>query len=186
MPVEAVCTPPADFDIQVTPATPIVGDVVIFTASATGTLPISYTWDFGDGFTTTGEQVTHTFTIAGDLAIVLIVQNSCGAQTLNLVIPVVAACTPLTDLEVGFSPLTPTVSELVTFTASATGSPPIRYTWEFGDGSTAMGEVVTHNFVSVGVNGVSLAVQNPCTTHHSRWRWMYRWRQSSIITTCRS
>ena len=86
-----------------------------------------------------------------------------GHETLNLVIPVVAACTPLTDLEVGFSPLTPTVGELVTFNANANGSPPISYTWEFGDGTTAMGEVVTHAFSIVGMNGVSLAVQNPCT-----------------------
>ena len=31
----------------------------------------------------TGEQVTHTFTTAGDLAIVLIVQNSCGARDIE-------------------------------------------------------------------------------------------------------
>jgi PKD repeat protein len=111
-----------------------------------------------------GEEVTHTFTTTGKYSISLDIENKCGEHRLDLVITVEAACTPLTDLEVAFSPLKPKVDELVTFSASANGSLPISYTWDFGDGFTAEGEVAVHAFNIAGINMVRLQAQNPCTS----------------------
>jgi chitinase len=162
MEVTELCQPISTLDASFTPPTPLVGEVVTFTGSATGTLPISYTWDFGDGFSGTGEVVTHSFLTNGEHTVDLTAQNACDAQTLELVVPVVAACEPLTDLTGSFTPLTPILGEVVTLTASASGTLPITYTWDFGDGFTAFGDVVTHAFGTVGDHTVILTGQNTC------------------------
>jgi hypothetical protein len=69
------------------PLTPTVGQVVTFAGTATGTLPLTYTWDFGDG---TGAlapcslplatcSVTHSYALPGDYAVILIATNCVSA-----------------------------------------------------------------------------------------------------------
>jgi len=81
---------------------------------------------------------------------------------LPVTLTVVAPCQGITDLITDHTPITPTVGELVTFTASASGTLPITYTWEFDDGSSALGEVVTHVFDSQGIHVLTLTVENTC------------------------
>jgi len=48
------------------PATPLVGQAVTFTANATGGMaPYSFSWDFGDGGTGTGSSATHVYAMSG-------------------------------------------------------------------------------------------------------------------------
>jgi PKD repeat protein len=61
-----------------------------------------------------------------------------------------------------WTPLTPTAGQLVTFAASATGTAPVTFTWEFGGGSTATGQQVTHTFADTGTYAVTLTAANPC------------------------
>ena len=60
--------------------------------SATGTPPFSYTWEFGDGGSATGQNSQHTYTTAGNYSIVLDViggdKSSCKAATQVLVQPI--------------------------------------------------------------------------------------------------
>ncbi|MBN1874333.1 MAG: S8 family serine peptidase [Anaerolineae bacterium] len=57
------CVPLAGLNLIVTPSFPEEGDVLTFTATvAMGTLPVTYTWDFGDGTAGIGNVVTHTYT----------------------------------------------------------------------------------------------------------------------------
>jgi len=53
---------------------------VDFTDASTGE-PTSWSWDFGDGTTSTAENPTHTFTSAGDHVVQLTVANSAGSNT---------------------------------------------------------------------------------------------------------
>jgi subtilisin family serine protease len=128
--------------------------------------PITGTLAAGDGiaievtFDTTGLAEG---TYVGALGIV----NSDPNQhfvPVPVTLTVLAPCDPLADLAAEFTPITPTVGELVTFTASASGTGPITYDWDFGDGSTATGEVVTHVFTSVDTHVVTLTATNPCGT----------------------
>ena len=160
--VTALCQPISSLNASFAPPTPSVGEVVTFTASASGTLPINYTWDFGDGFTASGIVVTHAFSTMGDHTVTLTAQNACDSQSREMIVPVLAACEPLTNLTSSFTPLTPTLSEVVTFTANATGSLPITYTWDFGDGFTGIGDVVMHAFSTLGDQTVTLTAQNAC------------------------
>jgi PKD repeat protein len=77
-------------------------------------------------------------------------------------IPVIltVTCTAVSDLSFSFLPETPMVDEVVSFEATASGAPPILYAWDFGDGTTDIGEVVTHTFDAPGVYTVTLTATN--------------------------
>jgi len=82
-----------------TPQEPIIGQEVAFTAESSydpagiRTKSItSYAWNFGDGETGTGKNVTHTYTAVGDYQASLTVTDDDGAQgstarTVHVVVP---------------------------------------------------------------------------------------------------
>ncbi len=77
------------------PAAPLMGTELVFTATATGTLPISYTWDFGDDSAlASGITATHTFTAGGTYTITLTAINTCGMQVIQQAVTI----TPLKPL----------------------------------------------------------------------------------------
>jgi subtilisin family serine protease len=69
-------------------------------------------------------------------------------------------CTPISDLDFSFLPGTPLEGETTTFTATASGAPPILFAWDFGDENTGMGEVVTHTYEVAGTYTVTLTAAN--------------------------
>jgi len=80
----------------------------------------------------------------------------------------VEACRPITALDFGWSPTTPTVGLPASFTAQVTpptATTPITYTWDFGDGHMAVGTtpVVSHVYTATGTYTVTLWAQNACT-----------------------
>jgi uncharacterized repeat protein (TIGR01451 family) len=84
--VTSACTPVGGAGFIFAPAAPKVGQSVSFTAAITaGTLPITYTWKFGDGQQTvvTTPQVKHTFPLTNTVrtyAVLLSAANACGSQ----------------------------------------------------------------------------------------------------------
>ena len=65
-------------------ASPTSGDVpftVYFTGNATGgILPYSYNWNFGDGFSSTQQNPSHTYNAAGNYTATLTVTDNQGSQ----------------------------------------------------------------------------------------------------------
>lgn len=55
-------------------------------------------------------------------------------------------------------PILPSAGETVTFTAGAAGLPDYYYDWDFGDGGTGNGQVVSHAFADPGLYSVSLEI----------------------------
>lgn len=116
-----------------------------------------YEWDFGDGTSGEGVSVSHTYTVAGTLTVVLKVTDDGGktaraSKTLVVTEPgeptdggaiATFTATPLT----GESPLT------VTFNAAASyhpvqGNSITSYTWNFGDGVTGAGVMTSHTYAT--------------------------------------
>ncbi len=59
----------------------VTGLQVAFDATVTGTLPLTYTWDFGDGATANVEDPVHTYAVGGCYTVTLVVDNGCGPDT---------------------------------------------------------------------------------------------------------
>ena len=72
-----------------------VGSLVLFGASVSGgTAPLSYSWRFGDGTSSTSALTTHDWSSAGTYAIDLTVTDSLGARaSQSLTVTVTAAVT---------------------------------------------------------------------------------------------
>lgn len=82
------CEPPMVLDVVWTPSEPMAGEVITFTASVTGTEPMRYNWDFGDGITGTKAIVEHVYAADGSYTVSLVVGNGCGTATAELVVTV--------------------------------------------------------------------------------------------------
>jgi uncharacterized repeat protein (TIGR01451 family) len=54
---------------------------VTFDATATGAAPLTFAWDFGDGYTSNLEDPVHTYAETGCYAVTLTVSNGCGEAT---------------------------------------------------------------------------------------------------------
>jgi hypothetical protein len=69
------CVPVSDTEFDWTPPVPVAGENVSFTGTASGTLPISFTWDFGDGDLGEGQVVAHTYDEADVYTVVMTATN---------------------------------------------------------------------------------------------------------------
>lgn len=90
--IEVETEPVAGFE-----ATVHLDEVTFTNLSENGT---SYTWDFGDGTTSTEENPTHTYTTTGEFVVTLTVANNCGiavaSQTVTIVLSSTEELSPTT------------------------------------------------------------------------------------------
>jgi hypothetical protein len=79
--VTTVCIPVSGADFAFVPLAPQAGEVVTFTSAvAAGTMPITYTWDLGDGGIGGGQVVTHAYGVTGVYTVTLTAANGCPSQ----------------------------------------------------------------------------------------------------------
>lgn len=148
-------------------ATPTYGTAPLTVAFAGGGIDaggnglVSFSWNFGDGRTASGPTTTHTYSTPGDYTARLTVVDGNGstAQAATRIV-VVSGSNRFPTAEIVATPNTGQAPLLVVFEGSATDSDGIviRYDWNFGDGGTAIGQVVEHVFLDPGTYGVSLTV----------------------------
>ena len=150
---------PLNVTIVASPTTVQVGDAVAFTATVTqavGTLEIDrYEWSFGDGGSavTTGNATSRVYSGAGRRVVEVTAVEKDGRIGTGRVEVDVTPRSPL-NVNVTATPSPATVDEVVTFTATASGTtvPIDRYEWDFGDGTTATttGNIVNHVYREAG------------------------------------
>jgi len=159
---------------------PVVADFIGFPTSGNAPLLVSFTdlsqgtvtswlWDFGDGATSTSQNVAHNYTTYGQFTVTLTVTGPSGTDTETKVAyievgkgtvaqedpptgPVIDA-EPNADFRgtprVGPAPLT------VSFVDASIGQWGSR-SWSFGDGGTATGSSPVHTYVTPGTYTVTL------------------------------
>ncbi|MBN1140012.1 MAG: PKD domain-containing protein, partial [Anaerolineae bacterium] len=138
----------------------ITGTQVAFDATVTGVEPLTYTWTFGDGGTSSEEDPTHTYVWTGCYTPTLTVSNQCGQDTWW---ERICVCEAVAGADFTWFPTNPWVGETIDFTGSvAAGSPPLNWHWDFDDGTTAGGQSVLHAFATPGDHLVILTVTNGC------------------------
>jgi len=116
--------------------------------------PDSWTWNFGDGSTSTEQNPQHTYMEAGSYIVCLNVSSVCGnTQRCELITVTCNAPSP------GFSFAINGLS--VTFTDASNGDP-TDWTWDFGDGNMSMEQNPQHTYDAPGSYEVCLKVANDC------------------------
>ena len=113
------------------------GDTATFSAIATdaGNDELTYTWDFGDGETGTGADISHTFTSNGDYPVTLIVRDSDGASTSQTLDVTVSNVAPVIESLTGDTEINEGDTASFSAIASDAGNDELTYTWDFGDGT---------------------------------------------------
>jgi PKD repeat protein len=115
---------------------------------------VSYEWDFGDDETGDGVTVEHTYTEKGTYAVTLVVTDSTGATAARTDEVQALSLAPVAKFTV--APYYVTVDETVWFDASDSYDPDgeiVEYLWDFGDGTTDEGVVVSHEYTSAQGTG---------------------------------
>ncbi len=72
-------------DFSFSPALPFTGGAVNFsvTTAQGSTLPVGFTWDFGDGGSANGQDVEHVYAHAGDYPLVMTASNCAGTVAVS-------------------------------------------------------------------------------------------------------
>lgn len=149
------------------PSTLEVGQAGTFTAfvndNATG--PLSYTWNWGDGTSGTGLVATNSYNEAGTYTVTFTAEGPGNTDVETCLVtvtdppveaPVLANCTA--------TPTTAGIGETVRFSATATGTSPITYQWNFGDGATANTLQASHAYSEPGQYTATLTASNEAGT----------------------
>ena len=131
--------------------------VFTFTNETSGTTPLDYVWDFGDGITSTEGSPVHAYAIPGEYSVSLTASDLCGSVGISHGVTAVCAAP-----QAGFSWLGEELS--VTFTNQSTGRFPLSFLWDFGDGITSTLTSPMHLYSLPDIFDVSLSATDLCGT----------------------
>lgn len=133
---------------------------VNFNNTTTGA--ISYSWDFGDGGTSSGTNPSHNYTTPGSYTVILVATNAGGCKD-TVIKP---AFVSIGSLSASFTKSTNTTctGNLVNFTNTSFPGPG-NATWYFGDGGSATtNSAASHAYAAAGTYTIKLVVHyNNCS-----------------------
>ncbi len=143
--------------IVANPSTGAAPVSISFDATVSGGTPdYTYSWNFGDGSSSSVKNPTHTYAIPGTFTVTLtVVDDLSRTATTTISIPVTAPLQVIgsADYNTGNAPLT------IHFTSSVSGgTPSYSYYWNFGDGTNSVEASPSHIYSSAGTYQTTLTV----------------------------
>ncbi len=144
------------------PTSPTVGETIDFTDESTdtdGTIE-SWSWSFGDGYSSDTQNPSHSYSSAGTYTVELTVTDDSGKSDTAQQEIVVTDGSPEADFI--YEPEVPIEGETVQFTdQSADPDGTIEsWSWSFGDGSSSTSQNPTHSYSSSGTYTVEMTVED--------------------------
>jgi PKD repeat protein len=135
-------------------------------SASSGTAPYNLTWSFGDGSPNAyGASASHTYALGGIYYATLTVTDAKANQGRATVTITVLSNAPLTATLVaspagGLAPFGTSLS-----TVAHGGTPPYRYAWNFGDGTSGPGPNATnHVYTAPGIYATSVDITDSAGT----------------------
>ncbi|MDO9257251.1 MAG: PKD domain-containing protein [Bacteroidales bacterium] len=146
------------------------GSGYIFEGYAKNNQVSSWIWDFQDGTTATGQKVSHSFSSSSDTTnghFVCLTTTGIGADSVSCTF---SSCQEIyiyipSPCENYFKANTQDGSTYI-FSGSVASGAPASYFWDFGDGTSATGQIATHSFENTSPTPVpdASAAFNVCLT----------------------
>lgn len=125
---------------------------------AQGSAISSYSWNFGDGTTSTTANPTHQYQNHGSYSVSLTVTGNNGCRDTVTKTNIIRYGPPKINKILG-APHRDCAPFEGTFGTDVTSSEPIAsYFWDFGDGTTSTDSVLNHTYVNPGVYNITVAV----------------------------
>ena len=122
------------------------------------TMPVSTTWQWGDGSTGSGMSASHAFSAPGTYTVTVMTMNEGGDDTDSCLVTVVDEPVPPTLAGCRATPTTVDVGEQVTINATATDADEIMV--DFGDGTMASTLPARHAYSETGTYRVTITASN--------------------------
>jgi PKD repeat protein len=141
----------------------VVDGVVLFDGSGStdpdGNI-VSYSWDFGDGYTGSGVTASHSYSVEGTYEVKLTVTDDAGLSDRDTITVTVLPPNEPPTADAG-PDRTAYPGDVINFNGSGsndTDGTIDTYFWDFGDGYTGSDEKTTHTYTSEGSYDVTLTV----------------------------
>lgn len=168
VPQGVIGAPPSSLKPDFAAPSPNVGDAAVFSATvvdSSGNSAInqvaSFSWNFGDGGTATGQSATHTFSSPGNFSVTLTIKDQQG-NTAFATHGVTVAQGQLPVPNFVMSPLSPAIDQVINFNATSSTAAPghniVGFAWDFGDGTSGSGALTTHMYSQAGTYTIVLQV----------------------------
>lgn len=142
-----------------------VGQPVQLTADVKGPGPISQQWDLGDGRRVDVSDPIIVYPAAGVYKVNLQATNPLGSVSRQANITVV----PHPAAQFAVDDDNPGLGQSINFINQSGGQPPLMFTWDFGDGTTADSLSPSHQYNTPGLYQVHLTVQNSFGQSSAFW-----------------
>lgn len=143
-----------------------VGQPIQLQAEIAGPGPLKTVWNLGDGRRLELTDPVVAFPAAGQYVITLEASNPGGTVVHRALLDV------LPDPVASFQPddAAPAIGQPVTFANTSGGQPPLRVFWDFGDGTTLVGDQQpSHVYGQGGAYRVRLTVENEFGRSEAVW-----------------
>jgi PKD repeat protein len=165
-PITTATTPPiCDPLIAVFTRTPSSGYVPLTIQFNDQSTPqpqiISWTWDFGDGYSSNQQNPSHTYVSTATYTVTLSIKNTCGNTNSTQKIVQVFNC-PLTNPDFSASETQSCgIPFMVQFTDLSSPNP-VAWLWDFGDGGTSTAQNPSHLYQNPGLYTATLRITDSC------------------------
>jgi len=127
---------------------------------STGGTPTSWSWDFGDGGTSSAQNPQYTYTAAGTYTVSLTVSNG-GSDMMEKTAYITVSAPPAPVSEFSGTPTSGEAPLTVNFMDESTGGTPTSWSWDFGDNSeTSTLPNPSHTYTEEGTYTVTLTATN--------------------------
>ncbi len=149
----------------ISPPQVAVGQPFQLRAVTAGSGPFAQLWHLGDGRRVETKDPVVLFSAAGIYEVSVEVSNPLGTAVERHTISVV----PHPAAQFAVSDATAGVGQTITFINQSGGAGPLTYTWDFGDGNTAVDATPNHTYTAPGTYLVHLTVQNAFGQSEAYW-----------------